>query len=322
MVKADAYGHGAVAAARALAAAGCRTFFTATQGEALGVRTALGPGPRILALNGLAGADPAGLVQAGIEPVLNALQEIQAWAGAGPWALHLDTGMNRLGLPPAAAAEAAEASRPYPPGLVISHLACGDDPDSEATPAQQALFASLASHFPQAAHSLAATSGVACGAHRQCDLIRPGIALYGVWDTSLPMPPLRPAMTVEAPILQLRWVEAGDPVGYGGAYRAAGKQLLATVGIGYADGFLRSLSNKGYGALQGSICPIRGRISMDLTILDVTAAERDATVGARVELLGAAVPAAAQAALAGTIAYELMTNLGAAAARAGRRVHQ
>jgi len=320
VLKADAYGHGAQAAALALAAAGCRTFFTATLGEAIALRAAMGPGPRVLALNGLAGAAPRRFREAHIEPVLNSLSEIRDWAGLGPWALHIDTGMNRLGLEPKEAPAAADLTRAHPPALVLSHLACGDDPTNPANARQLSLFSTVANLFPTARRSLAATGGVAMCASAHCDLIRPGVSLYGVWDTSQPMPPLRPAMTVEAPILQVRWVEPGEAVGYGGAYRAASRQLLAAVGIGYADGFLRSLSNKGYGAVEGAICPVRGRISMDLTMLDVTAAQRSAAPGAMVELLGPTIAASAQAALAGAIAYELLTSLGGAAARVGQRV--
>jgi alanine racemase len=326
VVKADAYGHGVAIAAPALARAGCRSFFVATVAEGLELRALLGPGPRILVLNGLALVESgglAGVAAADLTPVLNSLAEIAAWEGRGPWALHLDTGMNRLGLSLAELGPAQQLAGVAQPFLVMSHLACADTPEHPLNANQrQAFVQAAATAFPKAARSLAATGGVALGAGYHFELVRPGLALYGVWDTTAAAPPLAPAMTVEAPLLQLRWIEAGESVGYGARYVAASRQRLGVIALGYADGCLRSLSNRGYGAIEGAVCPIRGRVSMDLLVLDVTAAGARAEVGSVVELLGRQAPAAAQAQLGGTIAYELFTALGTAAARAGARSAQ
>lgn len=319
VLKADAYGHGASAAARALAAAGCRSFFAASVAEAVELREALGPGPTVYILNGCFEASPDGLAQAGLTPVLNTLEEIAGWAGRGPWAVHLDTGMNRLGLPAREWGEAARLASASAPELVMSHLSCADAPDHPMNRLQLKRFREGGALFAMARRSLAASAGTALGSDFVFDLTRPGLALFGAWDSAAPGPHLIPAMRLEAPILQLRWLQPGECVGYGCSYQAKTLQLLATVAAGYADGCLRSLADRGYGAIGGVVCPIRGRISMDLITLDVTAAGARAELGATVELLGPTIPAEAQAALAGTVAYELLTQIGAAAARAGGR---
>lgn len=318
VVKADAYGHGAALAGPALAQAGCRSFFVASPEEGAELRAALGPGPEIFVLNGCGGS-PRLCAGAGLTPVLNTLADIALWAGAGSWALHVDTGMNRLGLSLADLGEAQQLARCAPPGLVMSHLACSDAPEHPMNARQRAAFLHAAALFPGARRSLAATGGVALGEKYHFDLVRPGVSLYGVWETTRAPPPLTPAMTVAAPLLQVRRIEAGESIGYGAAYVAPEPQWLGVIAAGYADGCLRNLSNRGYGAIDGVVCPIRGRVSMDLLVLDVTAAGARAQIGAAVELIGATVPVAAQARLGGMIAYELLTGMGLAAARAGAR---
>ncbi len=319
-IKADAYGHGLSAAAMALARAGCRQFFVASLAEGVAARRALGAGPSIWVLNGLAGARPEALCAAALSPVLNSLDDIALWAGAGAWALHLDTGMNRLGLPMTDWAQAAQQAHGFMPVLVMSHLACADISGAPMNAAQHARFREGAALFPQALRSLVGSAGMALGPLYHQDLVRPGLALYGHWGSDQALPALTPAMAVSAPILQIRAVQEGDSVGYGASYRCIKPALLATIGIGYADGFLRSMSNRGYGALDGVICPIRGRVSMDLTILDVTAAGPRARCGTMVEILGPHLSAAELALLSETIPYEVMTSFGAAAASAGGRI--
>jgi alanine racemase len=318
-IKADAYGHGLVPIALALARAGCQDFFVASLAEGQAARAALGPGPRIWVLNGLEG-QPAAQRAAGLQPVLNTLEDVAMWGNLGPFALHLDTGMNRLGLAPADWAEAAHLVSQHAPALVMSHLACADDSSSPMNARQLAQFAEGAARFPGAQTSLAASAGLALGPDYHHDLVRPGLALFGHWGSDQPMPRLAPAMSASAPILQIRKVEAGQSVGYGASYVCKKPAILATIAMGYADGFLRSMSNRGYGALDGVICPIRGRVSMDLTILDVTAAGARARVGAMVEILGQNLNAVELAALGATIPYEVLTSLGAAAASSQTRI--
>jgi len=320
VVKADAYGHGVALIAPALARAGCRSFFVASLQEGLQLRGLLGSGVQILVLNGLGGAGPQPFEQAGLLPVLNTLEEVAHWCGRGPWALHVDTGMNRLGLSGAELGEARRLAASAPPSLVLSHLACSDEPAHPMNASQHSAFLAAAALFPGARRSLAATGGIALGGAYHCELVRPGVSLYGVWETTMPAPALAPAMTVEAPLLQVRRIEAGESIGYGAHYVATQTQWLGVIAAGYADGCLRSLSNRGYGAIEGAVCPIRGRVSMDLLVLDITAARAHAQVGAMVELIGETVPVAAQARLGGTIAYELLTGMGLAAARSGSRV--
>lgn len=318
-IKADAYGHGLVPTALALARAGCRDFFVASLAEGQAARAALGPGLRIWVLNGLEG-QPAALRAASLQPILNTLEDVALWGGAGPHALHLDTGMNRLGLSSADWAEAASMTGAHPPALVMSHLACADSAQSPMNARQLALFGEGAARFPDAQKSLVASAGLALGPAYHLDLVRPGLALFGHWGSDQPMPSLAPAMSADAPILQIRKVEAGQSVGYGASHVCKKPAILATIAMGYADGFLRSMSNRGYGALDGVICPIRGRVSMDLTILDVTAAGARARVGAMVEILGPNLNASELAHLGATIPYEVFTSLGAAAASSQTRI--
>lgn len=316
-IKADAYGHGLGPVALALAKAGCRDFFVASIAEGELARDTLGHGPRIWVLNGLEGRNIDRVRAAALRPLINGLEEMASWAGQGAYGLHLDTGMNRLGLP---AADWGAAARWPAPELVMSHLACADEPGAPMNALQRARFLQGAALFPHASRSLVASAGMALGPDYLLDLVRPGLALYGHWGAPSVMPSLTPAMSASAPILQIRSVQAGDSVGYGGSYICKKPAVLASVGIGYADGFLRSMSNRGYGALDGIICPIRGRISMDLTVLDITAAGARARPGAMVEIMGPNLSATELALLGDTIAYEVMTSLGSAAAGAKGRV--
>ena len=318
MVKADGYGLGAIAAARALAKAGARTFFTATFGEAFAVRRALGEGPRILVLNGPTPADVARFAAAQLTPVLNSMPQIALWAGRGPAAIHIDTGMNRLGLAADELAPAAAALQDVSLVLVMSHLACAADVAHAMNARQRARFIDAAALFAKAPLSLAASAGALIGAAYRFDLIRPGIGLYGSGGLDAGNPPLACAARIEAPILQVREVGAGDSFGYGASFTAAKTMQAAIVAIGYADGYLRSLSGRGYGVFGGAKCPILGRVSMDLTILDVSDCP-DAAPGAMVEFLGPNAPLDDVARLAGTAPYEILTTFAGTVRRAGVR---
>jgi len=318
VVKADAYGLGASAASKALAEAGARVFFTATAQEALEVRRALGEGPQILVLNGPDENDVAMFGEAKLIPVLNSLRQIKLWDGRARAGLHIDTGMNRLGVGPEELAQAAHAWKDASPALVMSHLACGSEPKHEMNKLQRARFIDAASLFPKAPLSLAATGGALSGEDFHFDLLRIGVGLYGSGALEANNPTLSVAATIDAPILQVREVEAGESFGYGATVRAAKKMRTATVALGYADGFLRSLGGRGYGVLDGQKLPILGRISMDLIIVDVTDAPAPRP-GAMVEFLGAEARLDDVARLAGAAPYEILTSLVGTVARHGVR---
>ncbi|MBO1075717.1 alanine racemase [Roseomonas marmotae] len=312
VVKADAYGLGAGPVARALAQAGCRHFFVAQFQEGLALREALGEGPMIAVLGGFPpGADPG----AGLTPVLNGPADIAAWQAAPPCPagtiLHLDTGMERLGLTPAERAA-------LPPGAldglglryVMTHLACADEPGHPLNELQPRRFAEAASAFPGTARSLANSAGLFHGAAMASDLARPGCALYGINPTPGRPNPMRQVMRLTVPVLQVRQVAAGTSVGYGASWVAKRDSRIATIAAGYADGYLRALSSRGVGIFAGRPVPLVGRVSMDLITLDVTDIP-DLRAGDRVEMIGPGQTPDDVAALAGTIGYEVLTSLGA-----------
>ncbi len=325
VVKADGYGLGIEPVVKALAAAGCGTFFVALPDEGRRARRAA-PDAEIYVLNGLFESGGPFLAAHALRPVLGSMPEIEEWAafrriagGDHRAALHVDTGMNRLGLTPGeAAALAGEGKLARDAGfsLVMSHFACADTPAHPLNARQIAAFAEARALFPKLPGSLANSAGVFLGSAAHHDLIRPGIAIYGgaaVADTANPM---RPVVTLTARILMVREVEAGMSVGYGAAWVAERTSRVAVISVGYADGFLRAAgSHSGKAgataAIDGHLAPIVGRVSMDLIALDVT--DVPATLarrGTRVELFGPNIPIDRAAARAGTIGYEFLTGLG------------
>jgi alanine racemase len=318
VVKADAYGVGVREAAPALALEGARTFFVATLAEALELRDALGDAHTIYVLNGPSDADVGAFAPARLFPVLNSLDQIGLWKAAGAHgaaALHIDTGMNRLGLPLADVGAARDALARCDVPLVMSHLACASDPAHPLNAAQKDRFLDAAQAFPGARKSLAATAGAYCGRAYRLGLIRPGIGLYGDAGLDGEGEALAAVATLDAPILQIRDIAPGQSVGYGATFVAGVPLRTATIALGYADGYLRAASGRGYGVLAGARCPILGRVSMDLITLDVSAAGAAAEVGARVEMLGPNVPLRDVAAAAQTASYEALTNLAGVARR-------
>ncbi|MBI5162309.1 MAG: alanine racemase [Magnetospirillum sp.] len=316
VVKADAYGLGAVRVAAALAAAGCRTFFVATIDEGLELRAVL-PHPDIFVLSGVLPGPAGDITAAGLIPVLNSLEQAALWQGRA--ALHVDTGMARLGL------EAAEIERLIAdPGvlagidvdLVCSHLACADE-DSAMNADQCQRFRLLADRLGLGRRrSLAASSGVFLGPAFHFDLVRPGAALYGVNPTPGRPNPMAQVVRLQGKILQVRDVDSPMTVGYGASHRCAGRGRVATVAVGYADGWLRALSNRGHGIIEGGRVPLVGRVSMDLITFDVSAVPASAAhAGATIELIGPGHDVDAVAAEAGTIGYEVLTALGRRYAR-------
>jgi alanine racemase len=201
---------------------------------------------------------------------------------------------------------------------VMSHLACSSDVTHEMNAQQRARFIDAASLFPKAPLSLAATGGALIGGDYHFDLVRIGVGLYGSGSLDADNPKLATAATIDAPILQVRDVDAGDTFGYGATFTATKKMCTATVAIGYADGFLRSLGGRGYGVLAGQKRPILGRVSMDLTILDVTGCA-EAAPGAMVEFLGETALLDDVARLAGTASYEILTTFAGTVRRSGAK---
>jgi len=313
VVKADAYGHGAPRVSAALARAGCGSFFVAYGFEGEAVRAATGPGPAIYVFNGDAAVSHQQCRDHGLIPVLNSVAEVSHWcAGArdAPFALHVDTGMNRLGVRPEDLGKARLAMGERSPELIMTHFACADDPSSAMTARQCEVFETVASEWGTIPVSLSNSAGHWLTEDARRGLSRPGIALYGGGNSPARPDGLLPGMTLEAPILQVQSLAPGETVGYGASFRAASAMTVATVALGYGDGFLRSAGNAGFGALGDHLCPVVGRVSMDLVTIDVTAVAPLAKPGAWVEFIGAQADLETQAAAAGTLGYELTTGLG------------
>ncbi|CAA7623158.1 alanine racemase [Magnetospirillum sp. UT-4] len=322
VVKADGYGLGAARVAKALARAGCRSFFVATIDEGIALRKVL-PEQALYVLCGPLPGAGMDLVAHRLVPVLNSLEQIGLWLGLGratgealPAILHIDTGMNRLGLDAAAVAHlAAEPAllEGLSVPLVMSHMACADEPGHAMNRAQLDAFNALAGRLGLAApRSLAASSTVFLGADYHFDMVRPGAALYGVNPVPGQPNPMAPVARLEAKILQVRDVDTPQTVGYGATHHVAAKGRIATVAAGYADGLFRSLGNRGFGVIEGVRVPVVGRISMDLTTFDVSGLAPDvARPGAVIELLGPDHTVDDLALEAGTIGYEVLTALGA-----------
>lgn len=320
VVKADAYGLGAGVVAPALAAAGCRRFFVATLDEALALRPRLGEHAEIAVFNGPAPGAAAEFAAHRVVPVLNDPGQISEWKriagryGRQPAMLHVDTGMARLGLTPAEFARIADdlsGCGTIEWRAVISHLACADAPDDPMNEQQLARFAAARCRLRGIPASLAASSGIFLGPSYHFDLVRPGAALYGVNPQPGRPNPMRQIVRLGARIMQIREVDAGQPVGYGASHVMSAAGRLATVAAGYADGWLRSLSHHGSGRIGGLRVPLLGRVSMDLAVFDVSTIDPAvARPGALIELLGEERGIDAAAAEAGTIGYEILTALG------------
>lgn len=331
VVKGDGYGLGIRPVARTLWAAGCRTFFVAQIDEGVALRAVLdeaGAGEAaVFVLCGLL-PDTADVFRDNrLAPVLSTPEQIAAWRalpaamrGAIPRpALHVDTGMRRLGLTLAeadafVADDAALAE--VDPGVVVTHLACADEPEHPLNAEQLDLFRRLHDRLPGVRGSYANSSGIFLGPEAHFDLGRPGVALYGANPTPGRPSPMHPVVRLSARILQVREIDAPQSVGYGATHVLAAGARVATVGVGYADGYPRALSNRGVGALAGHRVPLVGRVSMDLTTFDVSRVpHNEARPGAMIDLIGPDITLDEVAAHAGTIPYEILTQL-------GRRYHR
>ena len=319
VVKANAYGLGVAQVAPALAKAGCSLFFVATLDEGLALRQTL-RGSRIAVLEGLLPGSAPAFTRAKLIPVLNQLSQLVAWRKAArggktpPAILHLDTGMSRLGLSQRDLAKLV-ADRDLLHGVelaaIMSHLACADEPAHPKNPAQLAALHAALALLPPAPASLASSSGIFLGPDYHLDIARPGAALYGINPILGKSNPMKSVVSLQAKILQVRDVDTGETVGYGATHRMNRPSRVATIGVGYADGWLRSASDRGSAGIAGKRVPVVGRISMDLMTLDVTGINpRLARPGATVDLLDENYGIDDAADAAKTIGYELMTLLG------------
>ncbi len=326
VVKADGYGLGAGPVAQRLWAEGARSFFVARLEEGEALRESLGAErpATIHVFDGATTGSAARLVQAELIPVLNSPGQVDVYSAlsrshgnALPCALHLDTGMNRLGLRTEeleALAEAPDRLAGLDIRLVMSHLACADQEEHPMNARQAGRFRKARALFPKAKASLSNSAGVLLGADYHHDVVRPGIGLYGGGPFGRAHKEIAAVATLEAPILDVRAVAAGETVGYGADFAADRAYRVAIVAAGYADGLLRASWQTGRTWFGGDFRPLIGRVSMDLMAIDVTGCD-DARPGAMVELLGPHVLVDEAAQAAGTVSYEILTRLGERAER-------
>jgi len=318
ILKANAYGLGAAQVAPKLFAAGCRHFFTAHLAEALAIRD-LVPGALLAVLNGLLPQDVRDYSAHEITPVLGSLAEIALWQSESrrlgkplPALLHFDTGISRLGL----SHEAFLCLRENPALLdgirgkfLMTHLVSAENHADPVNQAQLARFSAIRAAFPGIPASIANSSGMFLGAEFHMDLARPGAAVYGINPKPGRKNPMQPVVRLAARIMQVQNLQPGETVGYNGIWTAPRPSRIAVLSVGYADGYLRSLSNRATAMFDGTRIPLVGRVSMDLSTFDITDAP-NAGVGDYIDLIGPGHDADALAIEAGTNGYEILTSLG------------
>jgi alanine racemase len=325
VVKDNAYGLGLEPVAAKLAQAGCKTFFVADLAEARRLRSRAREAA-IYVLNGFSPESGPGFIEAGARPVINSTTELAEWDAfvaernwRGGAALHVDTGMNRLGIPVDEAMALAPRVQTDNHGitLLMSHLACAEIPDHPLNAAQIRLFSEVRLLFRGIPASLANSSAIFLGDAAHCDLARPGAALYGINPTPGRPNPMQSVVELSGRILQIRSVDRGQSVGYGATWTAKRRSRVAVAAVGYADGLPRALSGinaarTGMASVAGKRCPLVGRISMDLICIDITDLSEGAVHrGDDATFIGAGLLIDDVAACAGTIGYEILTHLGA-----------
>ena len=307
VVKANGYGLGADRVGRALARAGARSFFVAAAEEGAALRLALGPGPAINVFSGHMRGDTDMIGDMGLTPMINSVDQlvrhVEALPGH-PFGIQLDTGMNRLGMEPTEWAALRDIALQQNPTLIMSHLACADDPDHEMSARQHTTFLEMTEGV-DVPRSLANTGGVLIGPDYHFDLTRPGIGLYG----GLPYGDASPVVSLSIPVIQCRDLEPGETVGYANTFTAERPTRIATVAAGYADGIIRAMGPKTVLFAEDQPCPVAGRISMDMIGVDIT--DCDDPSPKTLELLGPQQGVDTLAEAAGTIGYEILTSLGA-----------
>jgi len=310
VVKADGYGLGAPQVARALARAGVRRFFVAIAEEGAALRETLGPGPEINVMSGHMAGDTDMFGDLSLTPMINSLDQllrhVEALPGA-PFGIQLDTGMNRLGMEPSEWQAVRDIAVAQGPTLLMSHLACADEPNHEMNRQQLNTFRELTDGL-DIPRSLAATGGILLGRDYHFDVTRPGIGLYGGKPFDLATPVVR----LDLPVIQTRMVEPGETIGYGNSFTANRPIRVATLAAGYADGLMRVLKDNTQVYDGDTPCPILGRISMDLITVDITALGK---IPSALSVLGERQKIDDLAHAAGTIGYEILTSLGLRYAR-------
>jgi alanine racemase len=321
VVKADAYGLGAARVAPALAAEGCRHFFVAHLEEGIALRPHLPKDAELFILHGIPLGCEREFLSHDLIPVLNSSAQIAAWRTLArsenrtlPAIVQVDTGMSRLGLAPDEV-HAWLANPAFLQGIelryLMSHLACAEHQDHPMNAMQLANFNAIRARLPDVAGCFANSSGIFLGPAFHFDLVRPGAALYGVAPIAGAPNPMQPVVRLQGRIIQTRTIEAGAQVGYGGRYRATDTRVIATVSVGYADGWLRSSSNQGSALIDGTEVRQVGVISMDTITFDVSDIDPSLTQpGMPVDLISASRTIDDVAAAAGTIGYEILTSLG------------
>ena len=309
-VKADGYGLGVARVVRTLWRAGARTFFVAQAEEGRAIREELGPAPEVCVFSGHMEGDAPLLRRDKLTPMLNSVDQLLRHVEAmpdHPFGIQLDTGMNRLGLEPVEWQAVRDIAMAAGPRLVMSHLACADEPKHPMNERQLALFREMTDGL-DVPRSLAATGGVLLGQDWHFDLCRPGIGLYG----GRPFETAKPVVRLSVPVIQVRDVDPGETVGYGASWTAKRKTRLATVQAGYADGLIRAMGGKAVLYAGRTACPLAGRVSMDMLTVDVTDAKDTPDA---LDILGPEQGVDDLADAAGTIGYEILTSLGARYAR-------
>ncbi|QEW21296.1 Alanine racemase [Marinibacterium anthonyi] len=308
VVKSDGYGMGAAPVSMALARAGCRRFFVAMAEEGAAVRQALGPGPMIGIFGGHMEGDSSLIRDHQLTPMINSVDQMLRHVEALPghsFGIQLDTGMNRLGMEPSEWAALRDIALAQSPVLIMSHLACADEPDHPMNQKQLQAFVQMTQGI-DVPRSLSATAGMLLSRDYHFDVTRPGIGLYG----GLPYRASRRVVDIDMPVIQVREIAAGEPVGYSNAFVATQAMRIATLSSGYADGLIRQIGNSGRGMLYAgdTPCPIVGRISMDLITADVSHLD---DMPERLSILGPHQSIDTLAEAGGTINHEILTSLGA-----------
>lgn len=322
-VKADAYGLGVKEVAPVLINSGCQHFFVANCDEGIELRSIIGGRANIYVFHGVFRNEVEAFLENGLVPILNHLEQIKIWQEYAttlkrklPCMVHIDTGMHRLGMqePEITKLNLKHNTKDLDILCVISHLTSAEDIDSNHNKIQLERFAELSKKFKYSAKSLANSSGIFLGPDYHFDLARPGAAIYGIDPTPyMNNSIIKPVVSLFAPIIQINTLLPGEGVGYNKTYTNASKEscVIATIPVGYADGFLRHFSNKGRVVIAGHEAPIIGRVSMDLTIIDVSKIpENQLFLGQRVELLGESLTADKIASLCDSNGYEILTSLG------------
>lgn len=319
VVKADGYGLGAQDVVKALLEEGCSQFFVATPDEGAAIRD-IAEDAQIAILGGLYQGAEEFYLENHLIPVINSLEEMRRWRDfsaendfALPYWLHIDTGMNRLGLSTHETTQFIDdpdMADPLHMIGIMTHFACADEKDHALNKMQANTFAQIAKHFPDAQKSLCNSSGAFRDTNWHHDLLRPGYALYGGNPTPETDNPMKPVVTLDVPVLQTRAVKKGESIGYSATHTFKADDETATLALGYADGFFRSASNKATVYFKGQACPVLGRVSMDLVTISIGHLDDKPVQGDMIEILGPHQDVDALAASCGTIGYEILTSLG------------